>query len=395
MRMCPRATCVFLAAFTIVTYQVSLDPHTVTEFGTRANNSCRYMSDVNGVYTWGKCPSLGLNETYVGTIFEVTGVLLTSPAHKIVAKLLDLSSQTDVVVLSLPANMVMSESSIIVDTSSNASLSGTIGFEVGSFSWWSLLLVSAGFRVVNPETRLLHGRYLVGKLAHSEDCGCLCGGVSRYFSQISMEEKAQMRELKLMPKSKASCAVVINSGILGAVYSPHLGPLIDSYSYVIRLNAAPVTETYSMYVGNKTDMRIAPAFREDLLVAAQEPGPLLTSIYTQQQAHEFEEAKLRHPQLSSRTLMLHKSFRDSIAACTKNPTVDTSTGINAVAVALYLCDRVVVFGKSTWVSSLKGFPVYYYVSDIDPKWYNTLHNFRDEETLLSALSSQGYLNLVP
>eukprot|EP00854_Cymbomonas_tetramitiformis_P008160 gene8160-9692_t len=228
-----------------------------------------------------------------------------------------------------------------------------------------------------------------------------------------------------------TCAVVGNSGILRR---REYGASIDSHTFVMRSNQAPV-RTYQRQVGSKTTLRllnklwtekysgkdgvgertpsrpegrllahgsgrridpaVLPVESNVTLLASRVDAPLVTKM------HEKFSAKRKDVRvLSLATAIpggskkLMELFRDRQQHCTGRAVdgpVTPSSGLLAVYMLMYLCEKVSVYGFGTDRRS----PYQYY------RFFNTerragaseVHSFDHEYKALLTLSRDGYVTL--
>jgi len=281
-----------------------------------------------------------------------------------------------------------------LDVSSQAKLQGTLGFPVGSLDWWYIILHSVGFTQAKLDT-VDASCTLKMRLVSSTNCGCLCDAVNKDIFSSPKYSPFSVKHFDFEPQSRKSCAVVTNAGIIGATYSPHLGSLIDAHSYVIRMNHAPASDEYAIYAGMRTDLRVSFPFKQ-LFGAVKHSETLALSVY-----HDFEkimlEKALNQSLVQAQTLhIISEKFRDAVKKCAKQEKGHTSTGLNTLALALYLCQRVIIFGKSYSLSTLDArFPGHYF-EDIDNALQKSqVHEFHKEEEIFRQLFNDSFINLVP
>uniref|UniRef100_A0A8D2D4Y2 Lactosylceramide alpha-2,3-sialyltransferase n=1 Tax=Sciurus vulgaris TaxID=55149 RepID=A0A8D2D4Y2_SCIVU len=157
--------------------------------------------------------------------------------------------------------------------------------------------------------------------------------------------------------------VVIGSG--GILHGLGLGPALNQFDVVIRLNSAPV-EGYSEHVGNKTSIRMT----------YPEGAPLSGADY---HATDLFVA------------VLFKSVDFNwLQAMAKNETLNVPTmGVVAVILATHLCDEVSLAGFGYDLSRPQT-PLHYFDSQCMAAMnFQTMHNVTTETRLLLRLVKEG------
>ncbi|KAM5228400.1 lactosylceramide alpha-2,3-sialyltransferase isoform 2-T2 [Ctenodactylus gundi] len=157
--------------------------------------------------------------------------------------------------------------------------------------------------------------------------------------------------------------VVIGSG--GILHGLELGPALNQFDVVIRLNSAPV-EGYSEHVGNKTTIRMT----------YPEGAPLSDVEYY---ANDLFVA------------VLFKSVDFSwLQAMLKNETLNIPTiGIIAVVLATHLCDEVSLAGFGYDLSQPRT-PLHYFDNQCMAAMnWQTMHNVTRETRFLQKLIKEG------
>ncbi|XP_074530761.1 lactosylceramide alpha-2,3-sialyltransferase isoform X2 [Halichoeres trimaculatus] len=211
------------------------------------------------------------------------------------------------------------------------------------------------------------------------------------------------------------CVVVGNGGILRDL---GLGPLIDQFDTIIRLNSGPLGE-FSMDAGNRTSIRMSypegtPVKWVDsdphtLFVAVVYKGvdiswisaminklsvPLLDWIFFWQKVpsqiplepHKF---RLLNPQVIQETaldLLKYPAPRPRLWGSDQNvPTI----GVSALSLASLLCDEVSLAGFGYSLSQ-QGAPLHYYDHiPMSAMLQQTMHNVGRETELLQSLVKEG------
>ena len=153
-----------------------------------------------------------------------------------------------------------------------------------------------------------------------------------------MAHSIQKRRRKFTP-----CAVVTNSGILGAIRTL-LGELIDLHPAVLRMNGAIAGGAYAEFVGSKTSIRTG--YANKAVFSAAKAEYLWLSVYNEEQINLADS--MAHGNFTGRISILPESFRDSVKKCVgQEGSGHTSTGMNAL-------HSPCIYGKSCriWQSSL-------------------------------------------
>lgn len=230
-----------------------------------------------------------------------------------------------------------------------------VSYSVGTRQWWDYTLNSVGLHVVHV-TRHDMSKVLLkvhGGL-HLDPCQCA----------KSLEHTKEIEQ----SRKHASCAVVMNSGLLGDTDGPTFGPVIDTYEAVFRMNAAPSGGVYAGIAGSKTTYRLTWPHNAVLKTFGDEL--MLFSVYYSKERRILKEAIKMHKFRTFRQpVELPKAFMTCAKGCMKLPERHTSTGILAVVLAVTLCDRVTVFGKSLKFDSMNTsrFPYYYFEDNVPEK----------------------------
>ena len=246
-------------------------------------------------------------------------------------------------------------------TPQRKSSNGTVEFETGTLQWWHIVLHSAGI-VIKEVLRTEADCMLQGSAISSGNCtrhvcadhkvpDCLAPAVSQFM-------KREFGPRFGPTPTHRSCAVVMNGGIITGIASPMLGPLIDSHPFVIRLNGAEIGEKFAPFAGSKLTLRLGSSSVE----------------------RSTDFANVSH---------MPKSLRMCFGGCVQ---VAPTTGLVATALALQICDRVVVFGKAHRFRELqKEFPYHYYEKG---SYQGKNHDWDFEDSIFSVLITAGCVQSV-
>lgn len=229
--------------------------------------------------------------------------------------------------------------------------------------------------------------------------------------------------LQLLPESSSEvkpgkctrCVVVGNGGILRGL---ELGPLIDRFDTVIRLNSGPLGE-FSADVGNRTSIRMAYPESTPLQWGDPDPHALLVAVVYKSVDMSWISAMIRKasvplwdwmffwqkvpaqvPIESQRFRLLNPDvIRETSQDLLKyppprpllwgwDPNVPT-LGATALSLASLLCDQVSLAGFGYNLSQ-QGAPLHYY-DHLPMDWMlqQKMHNVNRETELLQSLVKSG------
>lgn len=297
------------------------------------------------------------------SVFHKPYLLLALPQETLVKRLLDTLHTANGILLQYEAKNCPKNISLRADHSSRAQLVGTFGFETGSLEWWQVILRSVGLSIDQISSREKHC-FILATSVSSKNC----------FGNLTNEQEttklAQQNDMSKLARSLAnsgerttSCAIVMNGGVTGAIYSPLLGSLIDAHPRVIRINRGIAGGDYTRYAGSKTSLRIASMTFEKLAKGE----PLSWVGYEP----EFLPGSFR--------TFVRKSLAPDI------PKIQPSSGMNALFLGLLYCERVVIFGKITRdIAGLDSLKLPYHYFELQAREGQN-HNWSHELWLLRLL----------
>ncbi|XP_043957231.1 alpha-2,8-sialyltransferase 8F-like [Gambusia affinis] len=211
-------------------------------------------------------------------------------------------------------------------------------------------------------------------------------------------------------KTRASCAVVGNSGILA---NSQCGKMIDSAEFVIRCNLPPVSDGYEKHVGSKTNLvTVNPSILLDKY------GSLMTRRRPfVEKLRNYGDSMMLLPAFSFgmntpvslrafytiedfkspiRPLFLNPLYLESLAVFWKSQGVKAlrlSSGIMMISLALEICDNVHLYGFwpfSIHPHNFQDLSNHYYDNKLDKK---NIHAMPTEFNQLLKLHTQGVLQL--
>lgn len=229
--------------------------------------------------------------------------------------------------------------------------------------------------------------------------------------------------LQLFPESSSQlerdkcsrCVVVGNGGILKGL---QLGPFIDQFDTVIRLNSGPLGE-FSVDVGNRTSFRMSYPEGTPLQWADPDPHTLFVAVVYKSVDMSWISAMIRKasvplwdwlffwqkvpaqiPIESQRFRLLNPDvIRETSQDLLKyppprprlwgwDPNVPT-LGVTAVTLASLLCDQVSLAGFG-YSASQQGAPLHYYDHlSLEAMQQQKMHNVNRETELLQSLVKSG------
>ena len=251
---------------------------------------------------------------------------------------------------------------------------------IGSLAWWGYVLNSSG----------LHVSKVIWKDDRSQVLIRVQGGV-QYDPCNCVNELPQIRKhIEKYP----SCAVVMNSGLLGNMTQPRLGVAIDAHTAVFRMNEGPAGGLYGAIAGSKTTFRIIYPYPKTMQPFNGET--LLFSVHYKSERRMIDAAIRAQNFLPHQRLVeIPKKFRNCVKKCMKLPKRHPSTGVMSVVLAISLCDRVTVFGKSLTADSLDTSKfAYHYFEDntlgkTSEELFSPFHRPDLEKALYTLLSNFG------
>ena len=221
---------------------------------------------------------------------------------------------------------------------------------IGTREWWAFMLNSTGVQlsriVWNQDKSQLLLRTVTG-VSHD---ACQCSKL--------VEDNLEFQ------RRYSSCAIVMNSGLMGKLRQLRTGAAIDSHEAVFRLNAGPSGGFYAHIVGSRTTFRLMYPTTSTLHTFGDEV--MLYSVYRSSERRLLKQAVRQNRFLPSlKVKELRKPFRDCAKRCMNLPERHASTGILAVVLALTMCERITVFGKSLRIDSfdLTKFSYHYFEQD--------------------------------
>ena len=278
-----------------------------------------------------------------------------------------------------------------------------ISYKTASLKWWHVLLRSAGLQPILTGLRKTQGCRVSAKtVERAHWCGVSCdvGSLPTTYDMIS--PRSEGKYLKLHQGSFPSCALVLNSGILKAVLNPALGPLIDAHSHIIRVNNGPagknVLGDFTSVAGTKTSFRVAQAYEYAYEQMSGEIG--LFNVYTNKEGFVNASSDPKY-KMANKTYEIPESFRQALKVHHAFDEVHKpSTGLIALALALHMCQKVSVFGKSLTLNSvdMSSFDAHYWehlfgneYADIE----KSSHSWSLEQKVYEQLERVGMITTIP
>jgi len=365
-----------------ITRANTTEPKTISAQGNGSICRCVHLSAqslvLNKLHQSKTCileKPLFCTQVTVTAILNDAHLLVSRPIRVVTAYLQNILKEVHSLVLNFETGFCPSEFDSLthVDNSSWANKqSPSLSFTTGSILWWQVLLNSVGVVLQNPKvgSRLcsLHATQV-----SSLKCKNSCLRSQSNTEQLSSSLVDTLGNGVRLSKHYASCAVVMNGGVLGAVRAPYLGPLIDSHPFVIRINYAPAGGAFAAYSGTKTHVRIGS-----------------DTVTKRHLAKSLNNTMRRSDDFSFMTLP--NAFRRNVHMCIG---AHASTGLAAVALALNMCDRVIVFGKviGTVLPTMTDsyFDHHYYNPHDRP---NHVHNWTAELDFFKKLQNQQCVSFV-
>uniref|UniRef100_A0A3B4BDK4 Lactosylceramide alpha-2,3-sialyltransferase n=1 Tax=Periophthalmus magnuspinnatus TaxID=409849 RepID=A0A3B4BDK4_9GOBI len=212
------------------------------------------------------------------------------------------------------------------------------------------------------------------------------------------------------------CVVVGNGGILRGL---ELGPLINQFDTIIRLNSGPLGE-FVADVGNRTSIRMAYPESTPHLWADSDPRTLFVAVIYKAVDLNWVSAMIRKAPLWDRLFFWQKVpaqvpieshrfrllnpdvIRETALDLLKYPPPRSrllgwdsnipTLGVTAVTLASLLCDQVSLAGFGYNLSQL-GWPLHYYDHlAMDAILQQKMHNINRESELLRSLVKTGTLS---
>uniref|UniRef100_A0A3B4BAQ6 Lactosylceramide alpha-2,3-sialyltransferase n=1 Tax=Periophthalmus magnuspinnatus TaxID=409849 RepID=A0A3B4BAQ6_9GOBI len=194
------------------------------------------------------------------------------------------------------------------------------------------------------------------------------------------------------------CVVVGNGGILRGL---ELGPLINQFDTIIRLNSGPLGE-FVADVGNRTSIRMAYPESTPHLWADSDPRTLFVAVIYKavdlnwvsplwDRLFFWQKVPAQvpiDPNSPNNAIAYYNSIYYSIFLFQNIPTL----GVTAVTLASLLCDQVSLAGFGYNLSQL-GWPLHYYDHlAMDAILQQKMHNINRESELLRSLVKTGTLS---
>jgi hypothetical protein len=316
---------------------------------------------------------------------------LLAPLSTFIAMLHEATSDTDRLFVTFTDKLCPSRQPYDFESTSNATLSGTLGYPTGSLDWWRIVVNSVGFSFsygnFNRSKCLLQFEAI-----SSRGCGCICDSDGT-LNVTTIRGLAGISAFVTPRHAQRSCALVTNAGILGSVHTPPLGILIDAHPFVIRLNNGPAHANVKAYVGSKTNLRVAWPVERMYEVIRDEPT--LFSIYRPSEENSLNRA-FNHSLLQrDQVAIIPKLFREHIQKkCLRQKHGHASTGVNALAIALLMCKKVVIFGKSETFSTFDDtFEAHYFEKHASMR--SSRHDWDIELEMFKKLKEQKHLTMIP
>lgn len=317
---------------------------------------------------------------------------LLAPLHAFIAMLHENTADTDRLFVIFSKKLCPSQQPYYFESTSNATLSGTIGYPTGSLEWWRLVINSVGFSYSHVNSNRSQC-FLQFEAISSRSCGCICES-DRPLDARTPYGLVDISAFVTPRHSQRSCALVTNAGILGSVHTPPLGVLIDAHPFVIRLNNGPAGHDVKLYVGSKTNLRVAWPFEGVYKVIRDELT--LFSVYPNHGEEvslnrAFNRSLIRRDKVG----IIPQLFREGIQKkCLRQEHGHASTGFNALAIALLMCKKVVIFGKSEAISTVDDtFKAHYFENDVSMK--SSRHEWDGELKIFKQLKERKYLTMIP
>lgn len=222
---------------------------------------------------------------------------------------------------------------------------------IGTREWWTLILNSTGVRFSHTVWNFDKSQLMIKTVVGVSPAKCRCSKFVNHDVQFQRRYR--------------DCAVVMNSGLMRNLRHLRTGEAIDLHEAVFRLNAGPSGGFYAPIVGSKTTFRLIYPTETTLQSIGDETT--LYSIYYSRERRLLKRAiRANRFPLHAKLAELRKSFRNCAKHCIELPERHTSTGILAVVLALTMCDRITVFGKSLQFDSFNTsqFSYHYFEDDI-------------------------------
>ena len=328
--------------------------------------------------------------------------------------LLALAIECDVVVLNfLELHCPVTNATLVFDQKSMAMSRGIVNLPTGTLRWWETNLRGAGLVPGVFENRKSDGCFLWSRPTTTRNGGKHMLKCLNQNKDVDLVEALHLRKevvfpnilgkhnLSFLASEIKSCAVVFNAGLVGAVINPLLGSIIDAHHAVFRLNDAYMDAELSFYVGKKTSFRISHAkigFAEKVINVTQNET-LLFNIYGSQR--ESLQAAIRKSSVKhTKVFEIPSLVRVFGKKCLDQKEASVSTGLIAVLTAFQMCEKVVIFGKSSSFSSTDMHlfePHYFDRVERNVELYRNApyHNFTLEDKFFKQLSDSGLITLVP
>lgn len=257
--------------------------------------------------------------------------------------------------------------------------------EIGTHAWWKYTLSISGLRISKVIWKHDGTQVLIRVRGRVQCDPCNCGG--------------NLPHIRPDNGVFPSCAVVMNSGLLGNMTRPRLGDAIDAHGAVFRINEGPAGGFYARIAGTKTTFRIIYPNPKTLHSVGEEI--LLFSVHYKSERQLINAAIRSHNFLPhQRVIEIPKKFRECVKKCMNLPGRHPSTGMVSVVIATSMCDRITVFGKSLMVDSLDTSKfAYHYFEDNAPgvtseDFFSPFHRPDLEKEFYTRLSDLG-VNFVP
>ena len=255
---------------------------------------------------------------------------------------------------------------------------------IGTREWWALILNSTGVRFSHTVWNFDESQLMIKTIKGVSAPKCRCSK----FVNHDLQFRRRYRD----------CAVVMNSGLMHNLRHLRTGEAIDLHEAVFRLNAGPSGGFYARIVGSKTTFRLI--YPTETTLQSRDEETTLYSVYYSRERRLLKRAirENRFP-LHAKFAELPKSFRNCAKQCVKLPERHTSTGVLAVVLALTMCDRITVFGKSLRFDSfnISQFSYHYFEDDISSDiddMFSTFHR-PDLENIFFREIAQSGVTFVP
>lgn len=251
---------------------------------------------------------------------------------------------------------------------------------IGGLAWWEYVLNSIGLHISKVIWRDDHSQVLIrvqGGVQH-DPCNCV----------------NELPQILKHSEKYPSCAVVMNSGLLGNLTQLRVGDAIDAHTAVFRMNEGPAGGLYDRIVGSKTTFRII--YPNQKTMHSFDGETVLFSVHYKSERRMINAAiRAQNFLPHQRLIEIRKKFRNCVKKCMKLPERHPSTGVMSVALAISSCDRVTVFGKSLTVDSLDTSKfAYHYFEDNTPgktseDFFSPFHRPDLEKAFYTLLSNSG------